>query len=127
MPHRSVSSTHRGFGKVMRQIMTNAEARLWLGLRKPGIAGLRFRRQTPIGPYIVDCPQYQLIVEVDGGQHAYDEEIARDRDRDNWLAEQGYRMVRFWNNDVMTNIEGVCVTISIAAHEAGDATPSRNR
>ena len=56
----------------MRQRMTDAEARLWLRLRKPGIEGLRFRRQTPIGPYIVDffCPQHGLIVEVDGGQHA---------------------------------------------------------
>ena len=74
MPHRSVPPTHRRFGKAMRQRMTDAEARLWLRLRKPGIDGLRFRRQAPIGPYIVDffCPQHRLIVEVDGGQHADD-------------------------------------------------------
>ena len=80
MPHRSVPPAHRQFGKTMRQAMTQAEARLWLRLRKPGIAGLRFRRQAPIGPYIVDfvCPQHGLIVEGDGGQHARDADAARD-------------------------------------------------
>ena len=69
MPHRTVPSSSRRFGKAMRQAMTPAEARLWSWLRKPGIPGMRFRRQVPIGPYIVDflCPQKRLIVEVDGG------------------------------------------------------------
>ncbi len=129
MPHRSVPPAHRRFGKAMRQAMTQAEARLWLRLRKPGIAGLRFRRQAPIGPYIVDffCPQHGLIVEVDGGQHARDADAARDRERDSWLAAQGYRLVRVWNNDVMTNIEGVCTRIEAVVHDAAPLTPSRNR
>ena len=128
MPHRSVPPAHRRFGKAMRQTMTDAEARLWLRLRKPGIEDLRFRRQTPIGPYIVDffCPLRRLIVEVDGGQHADGVDAARDQERDAWLAAQGYRVVRVWNNDVMTNIEGVCVAIAAAAH-APPLTPSRNR
>jgi very-short-patch-repair endonuclease len=113
----------------MRQTMTDAEARLWLRLRKPGVAGLRFRRQAPIGPYIVDffCPQHRLVVEVDGGQHGDDGEAERDRERDAWLAEQGYRVVRVWNNDVMENIEGVCDAIAAAACGGNEDTPSRNR
>jgi very-short-patch-repair endonuclease len=127
MPHRSVPPANRRFGKAMRQRMTEAEVRLWLHLRKPGIEGLRFRRQALVGPYIVDlfCPQHRLIVEVDGGQHADD--VVRDRERDAWLAEQGYRVVRVWNNDVMENVEGVCEAIAVAAHEAPPLTPSRNR
>lgn len=126
MPHRPVPPTNRRFGKAMRRHMTDAEARLWLRLRKPGIDGLRFRRQAPIGPYIVDffCPQHRLIVEVDGGQHADD---ARDRERDAWLAAQGYRVVRVWNNEVMENVEGVCAAIPGAARGAAPLTPSRNR
>jgi very-short-patch-repair endonuclease len=95
-------------------------------LRKPGIDGLRFRRQVPIGPYIVDffCPQHRLIVEVDGGQHVSD--AVRDRERDAWLTAQGYRVVRVWNNDVMENVEGVCAAIAAAAHEAAPLTPSRS-
>ena len=124
MPHRSVPPMNRRFGKAMRQRMTEAEARLWLRLRKPGVAGLRFRRQAPIGPFIVDffCPQYRLIVEVDGGQHS--DEV--DRERDAWLTEQGYRVVRVWNNEMKENIEGVCAVISAAARDADAVTPSRN-
>ncbi len=125
MPHRSVPPANRRFSKTMRQRMTDAEARLWLRLRKPGIEGLRFRRQVPIGPYIVDffCPQHRLIVEVDGGQHGDDADAARDA----WLTAHGYRVVRVWNNDVMANVEGVCAAISAAAREAVPLTPSRNR
>lgn len=119
MPRRSVPPAHRRFGKDMRRTMTEAELALWLWLRKPGIAGLRFRRQVPIGPYIVDffCPQRRLVVEVDGGQHASDEDAAHDRARDAWLSAQGYRVIRVWNNDVMENIDGVCAAITEAAKE----------
>ncbi len=101
MPHRSVPSTRCRFGKAMRRAMTDAEARLWLRLRKPGIDGLRFRWQVPIGPTIVDffCPQHRLIVEVDSGQHASDDDAARDRERDTWPAAQGCRAVHMWNKD----------------------------
>jgi very-short-patch-repair endonuclease len=101
----------------MRQAMPPAEARLWRYLRKPGIEGLRFRRQAPIGPYIVDffCPQHRLIVELDGGQHGADEAARRDRRRDDWLMEQGYRVLRVWNSDIMDDIDGVCGAILMAA------------
>ncbi|MEJ0012524.1 MAG: endonuclease domain-containing protein [Bauldia sp.] len=126
MPHREVPPANRAFGKTMRQAMTPAEARLWQWLRKPGIAGLRFRRQVPLGPYIVDflCPQKALIVEVDGGHHASPGPGTRDARRDVWLSDQGYKVVRVWNSDVMTNIEGVCAAIVAAVAEG---TRSRNR
>jgi very-short-patch-repair endonuclease len=97
--------------------MTKAELRLWLHLRKPGIEGLRFRRQTPIGRYIVDffCPEKKLIVEVDGGQHAHHAGEGHDAARDAWLAEQGYKVIRFWNRDVMENLDGVCRAILAAS------------
>jgi very-short-patch-repair endonuclease len=103
----------------MRREMTNAEFRLWWRLRRPGIEGLRFRRQVPIGPYIVDflCPERALIVEVDGDQHGHDEAMARDKVRTEWLAQNGYQVIRFWNDEVVSNIDGVCSTILAAAQD----------
>ena len=117
MPQRTIPPRNRRFAKTMRQEMTKAELRLWLRLRKPGLPGLRFRRQTPIGSFIVDffCPERKLIVEVDGDQHAFPTGEQTDAARDAWLREHGYRVVRFWNRDVMTNIEGVCTSIAAAA------------
>ncbi|HWA87485.1 MAG TPA: DUF559 domain-containing protein [Opitutus sp.] len=119
VPHRTVPPNNRGFAKAMRQAMPPAEARLWLYLRKPGIEGLRFRRQVPIGPYIVDffCPQQRLVVELDGGQHGVDDAARRDRVRDEWLAAQGYRVLRVWNSDVMDDIDGICAAILEAARQ----------
>jgi very-short-patch-repair endonuclease len=118
MPRRLVSPLARGLAKAMRREMTKAELRLWTQLRKPGIEGLRFRRQTPIGPFIVDffCPEKKLIVEVDGGQHGHVAGERHDSARDAWLTEQGYKVVRFWNRDVMENLDGVCRTILAASN-----------
>jgi very-short-patch-repair endonuclease len=115
MPRRKVPDANRRFAKTMRRVMPPAELALWQYLRKPGIAGLRFRRQTPIGPYIVDffCPARRLIVEVDGGQHS--ETVGQDAERDAWLGAQGYKVLRFWNNDVVENLEGVCAEIARVA------------
>ena len=120
MPRRIVPTTSRRFAKTMRQALTPAELRLWLRLRKPGIPGLRFRRQTPVGPYIVDffCPQQRLIVEVDGDQHAYEVGAAHDARRDAWLRSLGYVVVRVGNRDVMSNVDGVCETIIAATKQA---------
>lgn len=86
--------------------MTDAERKLWLALRDRRLAGFKFRRQVPVGPFIVDflCYDARLVIEVDGGQHA---EFTRDARRDQWLAANDFRVLRFWNNDVLTNIEGV--------------------
>jgi len=94
----------------LRQEATDAERRLWSALRDRRLSGYRFRRQFPIGRFIVDfaCTRHHLIVEADGGQHADSE---ADNRRTAWLEEQGWRVLRFWNNDVLANTNGVVETI----------------
>jgi very-short-patch-repair endonuclease len=102
----------------LRRNLTDAEARLWSVLRRRQMEGRHFRRQAPIGPYIADfvCFAEALIIEVDGGQHA--ETTARDQARTRWLEAQGFRVIRFWNHDVLANIEGVAETIRrVLRHE----------
>jgi len=101
----------------LRRQSTKAELKLWNRIRSRSIDGCKFVRQEPIGPYIVDfvCRERRLIIEVDGGQHATDE---RDAVRDQWLADHRYRVLRFWNNDVLGNIDGVLETIAAALDEA---------
>ena len=97
----------------LRRDSTDAERKLWYRLRSRTILGFKFLRQEPIGPYIVDfiCRERRLIVEVDGGQHA---DSKSDLARDQWLADHGYRVLRFWNNEVMANTEGILETIATA-------------
>jgi very-short-patch-repair endonuclease len=104
------------FARDLRKNPTDAEMRLWSRLRGDQLEGFRFRRQHPIGPYIADffCPEAKLIIEVDGGQHADDR-----ADRTTWIEAQGYRIIRFWNNDVLANTDGVLFAI----REALRATP----
>jgi very-short-patch-repair endonuclease len=111
-----VSLLHRARAKSLRHEMTEAETRLWPTLRGHRLSRLSFCRQTPIGPFIVDfvCHERRLVIELDGGQHA---ESPRDAERDRWLASKGYRVLRFWNSDVLRNREGVLQTIMDAAHE----------
>jgi very-short-patch-repair endonuclease len=80
-------------------------------LRAKQLEGLKFRRQEPIGKYIADfaCHEKRMVIEVDGRQHSTNKE--RDRERDNWFKEQGYKVLRFWNNKVLTNIAGVLEVI----------------
>jgi very-short-patch-repair endonuclease len=107
----------------LRASPTDAEVRLWSRLRGKQVGGLRFRRQQPMGPYVVDffCPLVRLIVEVDGGQHG--EDNARDAVRTAWLERRGYRVMRFWNNDVLANTEDVLATILETVHKSrGDRT-----
>ena len=108
--HRSMGMREgqkRDAARGLRRNMTDAEQKLWRHLRHRQLAGHRFRRQCPIGPYIVDfvCLERRLVVEVDGGQHAGS---ARDLRRDGWLGAQGFLVLRFWNNEVLEQIEGVC-------------------
>jgi very-short-patch-repair endonuclease len=99
--------------KRVRQLRTNAtdaETKLWFAVRDRRLAGFKFVRQKSIGPYIVDliCRDHKVVVEVDGGQHA---ESESDRIRDAFLVSEGYRVLRFWNSDVLHNLDGVLETI----------------
>jgi very-short-patch-repair endonuclease len=95
----------------LRRETTDAESVLWFALREK-LAAARFRRQVPLGPYFADFASHgaRLIIEVDGGQHSPD----RDAVRTEFLNGEGYRVLRFWNNDVLQNLDGVLVTISAA-------------
>ncbi len=97
---------HLQFARDLRRNMTDAERRLWGALRAQRFEGWKFRRQEPLGDYIADfiCYDARLVIEIDGGQHA---ESQRDVQRDAWFAEQGYRVLRFWNNEVLSQQEAV--------------------
>ena len=103
----------------LRQRQTDAEIRPWRHLRNRGLDGHKFRRQIPLGPYIVDflCFEAKLIVEADGGQHADNES---DKERDAYFEERGYRVLRIWNADILKNIEGVLTIVSQAIEEQSD-------
>jgi adenine-specific DNA-methyltransferase len=95
------------FTKELRKNQTDAEKTLWNTLRNRQLNRFKFRRQVSLGRYIVDfvCFESRLIVEVDGGQHA--DAVPYDETRTRWLGSQGFRVIRFWNNDVLMNLEGV--------------------
>jgi very-short-patch-repair endonuclease len=114
-----------GRPRRLRQAATKAESALWYRLRSRQLNGFKFVRQEPIGPYTVDliCRERRLIIEVDGGQHA---DSSHDALRDKWLVAHNYRVLRFWNNDVLGNMAGVLETIAIALAEA-PAHPDRWR
>ena len=95
--------------RKLRANQTDAEIKLWYRIRNRQISGFKFVRQEPILRYI--CREQRLVVEVDGGQHL---ESKRDEVRDGYLAEQGYRVMRFWNNDVLSNIDGVLMVLDEA-------------
>ena len=99
------------FAKNMRQVPTDAEAKIWYHLRAKRMCGVKFKRQAPMGAYIVDfvAKHEHLIIEIDGGQH--NEQI--DKTRTTWLENQGFKVLRFWNNEVLTNIEDVLEAIRL--------------
>ncbi len=98
--------------RKLRSQTTDAESCLWHALRNRQVNGLKFKRQAPFGPYIADfvCIEAGLIVEADGGQHAVQAEA--DEARTKYFEEGGYRVLRFWNNEVLANLEGVLETIA---------------
>jgi len=109
--------------RKLRVAQTPAEAKLWGRLRNSAVHGTAFRRQHPMGEYILDfySSSAKLAIEVDGGQHNEDEHARRDQSRDQWLAANGIRTLRFWNTDVMSNIESVLATIW---HAIDETTPT---
>jgi very-short-patch-repair endonuclease len=106
--------------------MTDAERIVWYGVRAHRLDGASFRRQAPIGPFIVDfvCHDAQVIVEIDGGQHFEDTHEKRDARRDRYLAQRGYRVLRFGNHEVMSNRSGVLAAIAAAVLGASPSPPS---
>jgi len=112
------------FARQLRSKQIDTENLLWSRLRAHRLSGLKFRRQQLIGTYIVDffCPEKKLIVELDGGQHQ--ERAAYDSNRDGWLKSEGYTVLRYWNNDVMGNLEGVLEDIGQVAGVFTEASPS---
>ncbi len=126
MPHDDVSRRQRGAAKRLRRDLTDAERALWHVLRAQRFEGVGFRRQMPIGPYIVDfiAHRMRLAVEVDGGQHHTPEGQVADEIRDAWLSARGYRVLRFSNHDVLDNIDGVADAIA-AALPPSQPSPAR--
>ena len=101
------------FAKRLRRDATQAEQKLWQQLRNRRLAGLKFRRQMPIGPYVVDfiCLEQGLVIEVDGSQHGTQANQMHDEARTAYLNQQGFRVIRVWNNDVLSRMEVVLAHI----------------
>ncbi|GLR49843.1 hypothetical protein GCM10007923_10480 [Shinella yambaruensis] len=97
----------------MRKAMTEAELRFWNAVRAHRLMELHFRRQMPIAGYIVDfaCPEHKIIVEIDGSGHGRTETLIADAQRGERLATLGWAVLRFWNDDVLKDIDGVCTHI----------------
>ena len=125
--NRTPEKTERAQG--LRQAATNVENRLWAKLRNHQLAGFGFRRQHPVGRYILDfyCPKLKLAIELDGGQHNSPAHQVRDSRRDAWLKLKGVTILRFWNSDVIENFSGTLEHINSTAAKLGDVkmTPTR--
>ena len=113
-----VRESPRDYARGLRRRQTDAERRLWARLRDRRLLGVRFARQVPIGPYIVDfcCREQRLIVELDGGQHATRADY--DAGRTALLEGLGYRVLRFWDNEALRNTDGVLQRIAQALSSA---------
>ncbi|MDD2915662.1 MAG: endonuclease domain-containing protein [Gallionella sp.] len=109
--------------KALRSNLTDAEQKLWYHLRAHRFMGRKFKRQKPMGRYVVDfvCLEEKLIIELDGGQHS--ESVEYDQVRDSWLRSEGYTVLRFWNNELLNEMEGVLERIMFAV-DAGSQTLS---
>ncbi|MGB8399339.1 endonuclease domain-containing protein [Bradyrhizobium sp.] len=117
------TSIRRAAAKRLRANTTPHERILWRALKDIPVAGTHFRRQAPIGTYVVDffCPARHLIIELDGGHHNDDENARRDRERQLWLEQEGYRVIRFWNSEVRQNLNAVLERIYVELHGSREA------
>ncbi|HKB71965.1 MAG TPA: endonuclease domain-containing protein [Thermoanaerobaculia bacterium] len=125
MPHQPLTRTQRLYARGLRRDQTAEERLLWKALRGRRFVGFKFRRQHPVGPFVVDffCLERKLAIELDGGGHAGDTAVAHDRERTSWLAKQSVRELRFWNTDVHGNLEGVLQAIAAALTQAPSPAP----
>jgi very-short-patch-repair endonuclease len=115
----------RRFARELRAGATECERKLWALLRAKQFAGLRFRRQQPLGPYIADfyCSAARLVIELDGSQHGTDENVAHDAARTKWMAERGFRVLRFSNEEFLKSRDVVIDAIARAIDDAGVPLP----
>jgi len=106
--------------RSLRENSSDAEQKLWSQLRDRQLLGHKFVRQQPVGPYIADfaCRERDLIVELDGGQHGTARGVMADAARTDVLSQHGYRIIRFWNSDVLTNMDGVLQVIAETLEKA---------
>jgi very-short-patch-repair endonuclease len=119
-PAWQISTKQRTRARSLRRDLTDAERIIWNEVRAKRLRGAVFRRQTPVGPFIVDfvCHDAWLIIEIDGGQHFEEKHEKRDARRDAFLTSKGFCVLRFNNDDVMTNRDGVLETIATAVEHA---------
>ncbi|MCL6708253.1 DUF559 domain-containing protein [Pseudomonas sp. R2.Fl] len=122
----SMDRFRRTNARRLRDTMTDAERRLWRHLWRIPVEGTHFRRQVPLGPYFADfaCHQIGLVIELDGSQHASTNALRRDEERTRYLASLGYRVIRFWNHEVLEELDAVLDTIYAAAQERRAALDS---
>jgi very-short-patch-repair endonuclease len=125
------TSVRRAAAKRLRANTTPHERKLWRALKEIPVQGTHFRRQAPVGPYVVDffCPAKRLVVEVDGGHHGDDDTARLDRERQLWLEKEGYRVVRFWNSDIAGDLTAVIERIYVELYGSREAeiVPSKHQ
>jgi very-short-patch-repair endonuclease len=124
VPHAKVSEEQRGRAKQLRRELTDAERKLWHAIKAHRFLGIPFRRQSPLGRYILDFVSHErkIVLEIDGGQHLHGQQLERDIDRDTWLRSQGYQVFRYSNLDVLKNFNGVLESLA-ASLCAGTTLP----
>jgi very-short-patch-repair endonuclease len=117
------ASIRRAVAKKLRANTTPHERILWRALKELPVDGTHFRRQAPIGPYVVDffCPAKRLILELDGGHHNEDETAKRDSERQLWLEREGYHVIRFWNSEITGDLTAVLERIYVELYGSRDA------
>jgi very-short-patch-repair endonuclease len=124
------TAIRRATAKRLRATTTPHERTLWRALKELPIEGTHFRRQAPIGPYIVDffCPAAHLIIEIDGGHHNDDETATRDQERQLWLEQEGYRVVRFWNSEITDGLNAVLerIYVELYGSRQAEVTPLKH-
>ena len=117
------TSIRRAAANKLRANTTPHERILWRALKELPVDGTHFRRQAPIGPYVVDffCPAKPLIIELDGGHHNDDENAKRDQERQLWLEREGYRVIRFWNSEITNDLNAVLERIFVELYGSREA------
>jgi len=122
---KPIDGFRRATARRLRANSTGAEIALWRHLKQMETTGTHFRRQVPIGAYVADfaCLASRLVIELDGSQHSNPRNKAKDDERTRWLNDEGYRVLRLWNNDVTQNIEGVLDVIYAELYGSRDSEP----